>query len=426
MIDRVVARAKGAHVTATHRPVPGERHVRPGFLHSEDDGIRTNGFAEWDRLLRETPRFESDRQTSPEPNRLWYLLGHDDVYAVLRNTELFSSRGFTHTDFESDYMMIPSEYDPPEHTRYRTILNPFFSPARIADREDSIRAICRELVGNIADGGSSCDLLDDFALRFPTSVFLGMLGVPTENLDTFIEWTHRSLHTSQSEDTDGTIRDAADRAIHEFLWEVALERRVNPRDDIVSHLLDCRVDGGRPLEKKELLGILYLLFLAGLDTVSSMLGWSFTHLANNPSDRQRLCAEPAIIPSAVEEFLRYYSIVIMSRKVTRDTDAYGCPMHAGDRVIVPLATADRDPDAFAAADQFVIDRSPNRHLAFGVGPHRCVGSHLARLEMRIALEEWHRKVPDYEIPDDERSELRVGMFTISLEHVTLAWGGATS
>jgi len=118
--------------------------------------------------------------------------------------------------------------------------------------------------------------------------------------------------------------------------------------------------------------------------------------------------------------------VIMSRKVTRDTDAYGCPMHAGDRVIVPLATADRDPDAFAAADQFVIDRSPNRHLAFGVGPHRCVGSHLARLEMRIALEEWHRKVPDYEIPDDERSELRVGMFTISLEHVTLAWGGATS
>jgi cytochrome P450 len=354
-------------------------------------------------------------------NGLWYLLGHDDVYAVLRDTGLFSSRGFTHPDFESEYMMIPSEYDPPEHTKYRTVLNPFFAPAKMAEREAAIREVCRDMIDQIADRGTSCDLLDEFALRYPTSVFLGMLGVPVNNLDTFIEWTHRSLHTSHAEDPDGRIRDAADRAIHDFLWEVALERQQEPRDDIVSQLQTCRIEDGRPLNKKELLGILYLLFLAGLDTVSSMLGWSFTHLAQHPEDRKRICAEPSLIPGAVEELLRYYSIVIMSRKVTEDTNAYGCPMRAGDRVIVPLATADRDPNAFPDADKFVLDRYPNRHLAFGVGPHRCLGSHLARLELRIALEEWHRRIADYELAPDPPSTLRVGMFTISLDSVKLTW-----
>ncbi len=395
--------------------------IRPGFLHAEDPALRASGFPEWERLLHETPRFESDYRTPTSPNGLWYLLGHDDVYAVLRDTGLFSSRGFTHPDFESDYLMIPSEYDPPQHTMYRTALNPFFSPGKIAELEGPIRAACHSLIDRIIESGSRCDLLDDFALRFPTTVFLDMLGVPTANLDKFIGWAHASLHTPHSEDPDGQIRDRADRAIHEFLWDVVLQRQEEPREDIVSQLLTIRVEDQRPLDRKELLGILYLLFLAGLDTVSSMLGWSFTHLAEHPDDRRRILDDPAVIPLAVDELLRYYSIVIMSRKVTEDTEAYGCPMRAGDRVIVPLASADRDPAAFPDAGTFIVDRFPNRHLAFGVGPHRCIGSHLARLEMRIALEEWHRRIPDYRLIGDGPSTLRVGMFTISLQSVTLAW-----
>jgi cytochrome P450 len=394
--------------------------IKHGFLHSDDETLATRGYEEWDRLRDETPRFESDYRTPGSPQPLWYLLSRDDVYNGLRDTALFSSKGFTHPDYESDYMMIPSEYDPPEHTVYRTRLNPFFSPAVVEQWEPEIRRRCGELVDGIADAGDSCDLLDRFALRFPTTVFLTMLGVPPDDLDQFIRWVHESQHTSHADDPDGAIRDAADRAIHEFMWSVVEERRENPRDDIVSKLLTCRIDD-RPFDRRELLGILYLLFLAGLDTVASMLGWSFTHLATHPEDRRRICQDPSVIPSAVEELLRYYPIVTMSRKVTRDSDDYGCPMHKGDRVILPLATANRDPSAFPDARRFQIDRFPNRHIAFGAGPHRCLGSHLARLELRIALEEWHRRIPDYRLDMEQSSRLRVGMFVISPDEVKLTW-----
>lgn len=394
--------------------------LRQGFLHSDDPALAERGYEEWDRLRNETPRFESDYKTPGSPQPLWYLLSRDDVYNGLRDTDLFSSKGFTHPDYESEYMMIPSEYDPPEHTVYRTRLNPFFSPTVVGEWEPDIRRRCRELIDEIVAAGDSCDVLEQFALRFPTTVFLTMLGVPIADLDTFVSWVHASQHTSHADDPDGRIRDAADRAIHEFMWNVVEERQKEPRNDIVSRLLTCRIDD-RPFDRRELLGILYLLFLAGLDTVASMLGWSFTHLATHPEDRKRICDDPEIIPSAVEELLRFYPIVTMSRKVTRDTQAYGCPMHQGDRAIFPLATANRDPNAFPDADRFIVDRFPNRHLAFGAGPHRCLGSHLARLELRVALEEWHRRIPDYRLDMESPSKLRVGMFVISLEQVKVTW-----
>jgi len=318
--------------------------------------------------------------------------------------------------------MIPSEMDPPEHTKYRTLLNPLLSPTRIGQMEPAVREVCRGLVDGLADRGS-CDLVTDFALQFPTKVFMGMLGVPTDDLDTLISWVHRSQHTSHADDPDGRIRDDADRAIHDFMAAIADDRRRTPRDDIVSNLLGCQVDG-RPLDDRELGGMLYLLFLAGLDTVASMLGFTFTHLANHPDDRRRLVADPTLSTAAVEELLRYYSIVSISRHLTRDADMKGCPMHQGDRVIVPLATANRDPVAFPQAETFTIDRTPNRHIAFGAGPHRCVGSHLARLELKVALEEWHRRIPDYDIPDGHQPQLRVGMFVTSLIAVPLQWGPA--
>jgi cytochrome P450 len=388
-------------------------------MHSEDATLRRDGYQAWDRLRDETPTFESDYRSRDTSNRLWYLLGYDDVYSVLRDTGLFSSKGFTHPDFESEYLMIPSEMDPPEHTKYRTLLNPILAPARIMTMEPIIRRRCRELIEGLA-GRGHCDVLDDFALKFPTTIFMEMLGVPTDDLDTFVTWVHQSQHTSHAEDPDGRIRDNADRAIHEFMWAIADERRLQPSDDIVSRLVECRIDG-RPLDKKELGGILYLLFLAGLDTVASMLSWSLMHFAQHPEDRRRLCADPALAPAAVEELLRYYSIVVISRHTTADAQSHGCPMSKGDRVIVPLATANRDPAAFPDADAFVLDRSPNRHIGFGVGPHRCVGSHLARLELQVALEEWHRLIPDYHIPQGSDLGLRVGMFVTSLQSVPLEW-----
>lgn len=402
----------------TERPVP----IRHGFLHSEDADLRRIGYPEWDRLREETPVFESDYRTPGSQHPTWYFLGYDDVYTVLRDTGLFSSVGFTHPDYESEYKMIPSELDPPEHTRYRTLLNPLFSPKRVAELEPTVRSICRELVGSIANGGG-CEILRDFALKFPTTVFMGLLGVPVDDLDSLIGWVHASQHTSHADDPDGTIRDGADRAIHEFMGAIAEDRRRHPRDDIVSCLVESRIDG-RPLDDKELGGILYLFFLAGLDTVASMLGWSFLHLAEHPTDRARIVDDPSVVGSVVEELLRYYSIVTISRHLTEDASLRGCPMHKGDRVIVPLATANRDPRAFTEAGTFRPDRSPNRHLAFGAGPHRCIGSHLARLELGVALEEWHRRIPEYALAPGFQTQLRVGMFVTSLIEVPLVWPGA--
>ncbi len=410
---------RGAEQISTNREASAIP-LRRNFLHSDDSTLSEVDFQGWDRLLDDAPRFKSDYRTSGSPQPLWYLLSRDDVYNGLRDTGLFSSKGFHHPDYESEYMLIPSEYDPPEHTTYRTRLNPYFSPAVVEQKEPEIRRRCRELVGQIADAGESCDVLDQFALRFPTTVFLTLLGLPPGDLDQFIGWLHASQHTSHADDPDGTIRDSADRAIHDFLWSIAEERRRKPKDDIISKMLTCRIDD-RPFDKRELLGILYLLFLAGLDTVASMLGWSFTHLATHPEDRRRIAGDPTVIPSAVEELLRFYPILTMSRKVTRDTGEYGCPMREGDRVILPLATANRDPAAFPDAREFRIDRFPNRHLAFGAGPHRCLGSHLARLELRIALEEWHRRIPEYRLDMDALSKLKVGMFVIAPEQVKVTW-----
>lgn len=406
----------------TTTPAAADRApLRHGFLHSEDLELRRGGYPAWDRLRDETPVFESDYRTPGSQHPTWYFLEYDDVYAVLRDTGLFSSVGFTHPDFESEYKMIPSEFDPPEHTRYRTLLNPLFSPKRIAEMEPQIRSACRELVRGLADRGR-CDVLEDFALKFPTTVFMGMLGVPVDDLDTLVHWVHQSQHTSHAEDPDGRIRDAADRAIHEFMGGIAEARRAEPRDDVVSRLVQCRIDG-RPLDDKELGGILYLLFLAGLDTVASMLGWSFLHLAQHPEHRRRIVEEPGLVPSTVEELLRYYSIVSISRHLTSDADRRGCPMRKGDRVIVPLATANRDPLAFPDGGSFVPDRTPNRHIAFGAGPHRCLGSHLARLELAVALEEWHGRIPEYSMPEGFEPRLRVGMFVTSLVEMPLVWDG---
>ena len=393
--------------------------IREKFLHSEDPELRRSGFAGWDRIRNETPVFLSGHNGPGQSQSLWYLLGYEDVYTILRDTGLFSSKGFTHPDYESDYVMIPSELDPPEHTRYRTLLNPFFSPARIAQLEPTVREVCREIIDGLVDAGS-CDVVKDLALQFPTTVFLRQLGLPVDERETFIRWVHQSQHTSRADDPDGTIRDRADREIHEYMADLVRERRKYPTEDLVSNLLACRLDG-RPMEERMLSGMLYLLFLAGLDTVSSMLGFTFMHLANHDEDRRRLSADPTLAPAAVEEMLRYYSIVSIARHVTADAAVSGCPMKQGDRVVVPLATADRDPSAFPSADQFVIDRKPNRHIAFGVGPHRCVGSHLARLELRVAMEEWHRRIPEYTIPPATDLGLRVGLFVTSLERLPLQW-----
>jgi cytochrome P450 len=272
--------------------------------------------------------------------------------------------------------------------------------------EDGIRAFCVELIDKIATG-SGCDLQQDFARQFPTTIFMKLFGMPVERADELLAWVGQLMHTNADADPEGAIRGDAITKIMGFLGELIAERQAAPRDDIVSHLTGSTIDG-RPLTIEELLEMSFLLYMAGLDTGAGMLSYTFWHLAGHPEDQQLVRDHPAAIPQFIEECLRRYSIVTTARVVTRDVEFAGCPMKAGDRIVASTASANRDPQEFDRGDEFVRDREVNRHIAFGAGPHRCVGSHLARLELRIALEEWHKRIPEYRLADDAIVEQHVG------------------
>jgi cytochrome P450 len=342
----------------------------------------------WQRLSGSGP--VATKQADAESPACWYLLGYQQMKLALADSDKFSSQKDPYKKTSTRFALIPGEIDPPVHRRYRSILNPLFSPPRIATREPDIRARCVELIDGFLESGS-CEFMSEFAFLYPTSIFLGMLGLDVARCGEFVEYTHR--FTRPANDAD---RSDVEASIDAILYELFQRRRRVPQDDLASHLLRAEIDD-KPLAEDELLSIGRLLFIAGLDTVAATLGWSFLHLVSRQGDRAALVAHPELVPTAVEEFLRYYSVITSSRTLTEDTTMNGYPMHAGDTVIIPLAPANRDTTEYERGDEFVMDRAPNRHVGFGLGPHRCLGSHLARAELRVALEEWHARIPVYSI-----------------------------
>jgi cytochrome P450 len=334
---------------------------------------------------------------------------------VLQDAQTFSSSAIFVQDPDPVYKWIPEMLDGDEHRQWRQLLAPHFAPKAVQLMADRVRGRARELVESLVEQ-DSCDFMADFAQLYPTSIFLELIGLPVEELPQFMEWEHAALHGGQSDDNDAMV--SAMMAVAGRFTALIEERRAEPRDDLFSKAIDFEIDG-RPVTDEELCSFGLLMFLAGLDTVSVTLGWIFRHLAMYPDDRARLVSDPELIPNAVEEFMRAYTIVIPGRKVAVDTEFHGCPMKAGDMVSIPLAAAMRDPQAFPDASTIDFTRKRNNHIAFGAGPHRCLGSHLARLELKIALEEWHRLIPDYRIPSDAHL-VETGL-TIGLEALPLEW-----
>jgi cytochrome P450 len=367
--------------------------LKPQYDHFGDPTLRRDHHVEWDRLREKHRAFATDRAPGWT---VWFLLRYEDVHRAFQQADLFSSRSVV--PFETqDHRWIPEELDPPEHTKYRQLLNPLFAPGKVQAMEPWIRSFCVTLIELFAASGG-CDLIGDFARRFPTTIFMELFGLPTDQADTFLDWVKGLMHTLPEDDPDGTVRLGHMTSVMTYLADLLAARRAEPRDDIISFMIGCEIDG-LPLNDAELMEMAFLLYMAGLDTVAGALGFAFWHLARHPEDQRQVRENPGVIPDAVEEFLRYYSIVNTARVVTRDTDFAGCPMKAGDRIVLPTGSANRDPREFEHGQDFVIDRRPNRHIAFGAGPHRCLGSHLARLELRIALEEWHRLIPEYRLRD---------------------------
>ncbi len=355
-------------------------------------------FVIWDDLRTACPVAHSDRRGST-----WLPTRYDDVVELAHDVEHFSSTEVAVIPFDGEppddpvlpYGLPPISADPPLHTWTRRLLLPWFSHRRVETYEPLTRSLCSGLVeGFLADGRA--DAARDYAQQIPVRVIAGILGVPTELSDTFTGWVRDVLEFA---DDPERRAHGVEGLIEFFVAEVA-KRKTEPGEDLLSELLHSEFEGA-PIEDSVVLGIAALVLIAGVDTTWSAIGSSLWHLATHPDDRERLVAEPDLLPTAVEELLRAYSPVTMARVVTEKTEFRGCTMHAGDRVLMNFPAANRDPEVFEEPERVVLDRAINRHLAFGSGIHRCAGSNLARMELRIALEEWLGRIPVFRLADGE-------------------------
>lgn len=350
----------------------------------------------------------------------WMLTRYADVLAAFQDPDTFSNHSIVATDPDPVYRFLPSLVDPPQHIKYRMLLNRWFAPTAVARFAPEITRVADELVAGIAGTGGA-DYLRAFADRFPVRVFLHAVGLPYDDEDHFVSCVRlmSGSVTGRPEDVERMMRGWA--GISGYWKDVLEDRRAHPRDpavDLVTHLLRSTIDDA-PLPDEDVLDLMVTLTLGSLDTLASQLGWCMYHLACHWEDRRRIVDDPALVPGAVEEFLRAYPIVGMARKLTRDVSLHGCPMKRDDMVLLSIPAATRDPRQFPAADRVDIARSPNRHIAFGASGHRCLGSHLARAELRTAITAWHRRIPDYRIADGGPPPARGGQ--ISLLELPLVW-----
>lgn len=303
--------------------------------------------------------------------------------------------------------LIPLEIDGEEHRQWRKILDPMFAPKRIAYLEDQVRSLARELIAQFVDHGRS-DLLEDYCVPLPCLSFLRLLGAPVEKLDFFLEFKDGVVHPKGDtfEEIQANVAMAGGKIAEYFAGFIA-ERRaeVDPKNDIVSALLRSEIDG-RPVSDEELLNVMFLFMFAGLDTVTSSMACFFAWLGRHPEERDRLVADPSLIPAAVEEVLRYESPVPSgTRYADADIDlGDGLTIHAGETIHVFWAAANVDPLAFPDPLTVDIGRRRTTHIAFASGTHRCLGSHLARLELRIAVEEFLAAAPDFVIDSGRELE----------------------
>ncbi|HKE73839.1 MAG TPA: cytochrome P450 [Acidimicrobiales bacterium] len=344
--------------------------------------------------------------------------GDADVRHVLSHPDVFSS-GFDAVRIGQVRPLIPLQIDPPQHRNYRKLLDPIFAPRQIVHLEERTRALVRDLIAAVADQGG-CNFHTAVAEPLPTTVFLQLLGLPVSRAREFIDLKDGIIRppVTTEEERQAYMSDVGTR-IYAVLQE-AIDERVDERgDDFLSMFLDAEVDGER-LTNDDVLDIGYLFFLAGLDTVTASLDCMLSYLARHPDQRRRLVDDPAVIPHAVEEMLRWETPVQgVVRVATQDTEIAGCPVPEGRIVSVMLGSANTDERAWVDVDSVDFDRDENRHIAFGGGAHRCLGSHLARMELRVALEEWHRAIPDYRIKDG--IVLRYSQGLRAVDNLELVW-----
>jgi len=324
-----------------------------------------------------------------------------EIMEALRHPEIFSSN-MDAVDLKNKRPMIPLQIDPPDHKKFRKLLDPIFAPRKMAAMEDEVAALVNRLIDGFIDDGE-VDFAKRFSIPFPSQVFLTLLGLPLEELDRFLAMKDGIIRPDHVTGTRYGAKEAQDHqqkvadATYEYFEMVLDDREKERRDDLLSRFLDAEVEGDR-LSRNDILDICFLFLIAGLDTVTATLDCMYSFLAQNPEHRRQLVEDPALIPNAIEEMLRWETpVMTIARVAVADYELGGCPVHEGDQVMVLIGSANTDEAEFPDGDQVRFDREVNPHIAFGGGIHRCLGSHLARMELRVALREWHRRIPEYEL-----------------------------
>lgn len=366
------------------------------FDHTDPDWA-ADPFPIWSDLRQRCPIARTERYGGA-----WLPTRHADVSAIAYDSRHFSSRSVVVTNRKPPRELAPAggfppiSSDPPYHMEARRPLLPAFSPQRVARYEESTRAYCNSLIDNL-QGRSRVDAATEYAQDIPVRVISDMLGFPPDDGEQFRKFIH---HVLEGVNNPLEQRVAGFQELFAYLRTQIEDHVANPRDDLTTFLVQSYSDGSE-MGLLRAAGSIGLLLVAGIDTTWSAIGASIWHLADHQSDRRRLVGDPELMTTAIEEFLRAYAPVTMARIVVEDIEWRGCAMKADDWVLLSFPAANRDPEQFDRADEVIIDRQDNRHAAFGLGPHRCLGSHLARMELRVALETWLARIPEFSLDPDK-------------------------
>lgn len=397
---------------ALYEAVPTPAHVPPELV-VDFDYLRPPGIDEgdvytaWDRL-HDGP----DIIWTPRNGGHWILTRGEDIKYVQENFEVFSHEVFTIPRGSSPIRMPPLTVDPPLHARYRAILNPFFTPGRIRTMHAGIEEFTRDLIARIKVRGR-CEFVNDFARVMPVSVFLGIVDLPLDQREQFVQWAVTFMTSTDSREKLG-----AQEKVVAYLKQVLDERYANPGDDLLSKIAAWR-DNPRFQGEYEVIGMAVLVYFGGLDTVANMLSFITRYLAQNPEQRRRLIEQPEIIPQATEEFLRRFGLSNTGRLITRDFDYKGVPFRKDEMVMVPISMSSMDDRLYDRPLEIDFDRNPE-HNTFGNGPHKCVGNTLARAEIQIFLREWLRAIPDFRFDPNDPPVTHSGSVN-GVDRLSLVW-----
>jgi cytochrome P450 len=346
----------------------------------------------------------------------WVITRYAQQEEVLLDPGRFSSHlsiGFSRL-IGDDWPLVPLELDPPEHALYRKLIAPWFTAAKARELQEDIRALAVHLIDDQHHAGG-CEFMDAFGRPFPVTVFMRMMDLPTAEMVVFLGWADNLLRGATMES-----RGQAAQAIKDYLLALIAERRARPGDDMVSYFLGSQIEG-KDIPPDRLLGLCFMLFIGGLDTVASSLGFIFRELAQLPALQARLRADLSLVPAATDEFIRAFGVVTTFRYAKKDMDFHGVPIRKGELVELPLGLSSRDNRMHDSPHNIDFDRKNKRTLTFSTGPHTCAGLHLARTEMRIALHEWMKRLPEFHLTP--KAHLKTATESVwTLENLPLVWG----